>query len=214
MPTLHGVNASPFVRKVRVALAEKGIQYDLVPVLPFGVSDEFRAISPLGKIPVYQEGEFTLPDSSCILLYLERTYPEPRLLPEDPRELGRALFLEEYGDTRLTEVLLPAFANRIVRAKIFKQEADEAEVKAALDAAPSVFDYLEQQLEGREFLAGGQFSVADIGMASPFVNFAHAGEGPDAARWPKLAAWLDRVLSRPSFKACVEEEKASLAALG
>ena len=73
MPKIHGVNASPFVRKTRVALAEKGIVYELVPVMPIGVSDEFKKISPLGKIPCYQDGDFTLPDSSCICAFLERT---------------------------------------------------------------------------------------------------------------------------------------------
>ena len=52
MPTIHGVNASPFVRKVRVAMLEKGLDYDLEPVMPIGVSDEFKKLSPLGKIPV------------------------------------------------------------------------------------------------------------------------------------------------------------------
>ena len=61
MPTIHGVNASPFVRKVRVAMLEKGLDYDLEPVMPIGVSDEFKKLSPLGKIPVYQDGDFVLP---------------------------------------------------------------------------------------------------------------------------------------------------------
>ena len=55
MRKVHGVGASPFVRKVRVALAEKGLDYELEPVLPFGASAEFKKISPLGKIPVLQE---------------------------------------------------------------------------------------------------------------------------------------------------------------
>jgi glutathione S-transferase len=57
--------------------------------------------SPLGKIPCFQDGDYTLPDSSCIIAYLERTNPRPALYPEDPKEYGRALFLEEYADSRL-----------------------------------------------------------------------------------------------------------------
>ena len=71
-PILHGVNASPFVRKARIALAEKGVDYELVPVMPMGQTQEYMKMSPLGKIPCYQEGDFTLPDSSCIIAYLER----------------------------------------------------------------------------------------------------------------------------------------------
>ncbi len=106
MPKVHGVNASPFVRKVRVALAEKGIDYELIPVMPMGVSDEFKKISPLGKIPVFEADDgFTLPDSSCILPYLERIQPDPSLYPKDAKDFGWALFLEEYADSKLAETV-------------------------------------------------------------------------------------------------------------
>ena len=88
MPTIHGVNASPFVRKIRAVFEEKGLAYDLNPVMPFGTSDEFKKISPLGKIPVYQDGDYTLPDSSCIALYIERKHPEPALYPADDEAFG------------------------------------------------------------------------------------------------------------------------------
>ena len=109
MPTIHGVNASPFVRKVRVAMVEKGLDYDLEPVMPIGVSDEFKKLSPLGKIPVYQDGDFVLPDSSCIIAYLERLVPEPALYPADDQDYGLALFFEEFGDTRLVDELTTVF---------------------------------------------------------------------------------------------------------
>ena len=95
MPTLHGVSLSPFVRKVRVALAEKSIAYEQVPVMPFNQTDEYFAKSPLGKIPCWEDGEFVLPDSSAIIAYLERVHPEPALYPSDPKEFGRALWYED-----------------------------------------------------------------------------------------------------------------------
>jgi glutathione S-transferase len=211
-PILHGVNASPFVRKTRVALAEKGIEYELVPVMPMGQTAEYKRISPLGKIPCYQEGDFTLPDSSCIIAYLERTHPAPALYPADPQQFGRALWFEEYADTKLVETLGVVFFNRVV-AKMIGQQPDEAAIAAALEAAPQVFDYLEGELADRQVLAGSHFSVADIAVSSPFVNFAHAGESPDPARWPRLVAYLERNHSRPSFKALIEEEKAALAGI-
>ena len=81
MPRIHGVNLSPFVRKTRVALAEKGIDCENVPVLPGGAGDPgWRALSPLGKIPVFEEDDgFSVPDSSVIIAYLERTTPTPPL---------------------------------------------------------------------------------------------------------------------------------------
>jgi glutathione S-transferase len=205
---LHGVNASPFVRKVRVALAEKGIPYELRPVMPIAPSPEYLKISPLGKIPCLQDGDYTLPDSSCIIAYLERTHPRPALYPEDAKDFGRALFLEEYSDSRLTETLGPVFFQRIVRKLILKQEPDEAIARQKIDRdAPLVFSWLESQLGDREWLVGGRFTVADLAIGSPFVNYGHAGESVDAQRWPRLAAYLQRVHARPSYKALIEEER-------
>ena len=204
---IHGVNASPFVRKVRVALTEKSIPYELKNQVPFGQPPEYMKISPLGKIPCLQEGDFTLPDSSCIIAYLERTNPKPALYPENPKEYGRALFLEEYADSKLVETVGAVFFQRVVRKLIFKQESDETIVRNKIDVeAPKVFDWIESQIGDREWLVGTRFGIADIAMASPFVNFAHAGESVDAKRWPRLAAYLQRVHSRPSFKALIEEE--------
>src|SRR5512135_405096 len=107
MPTVFGVNASPFVRKVRVALAEKGIAYDLDPVIPVNVSAEFKRISPLGKVPAFRDGDRTLSDSSIICAYLERVHPEPPLYPSDAYEYARALWFEEYGDGGLAPIMGP-----------------------------------------------------------------------------------------------------------
>lgn len=214
MPIVHGVPASPFVRKVLVALAEKGIEYENKPLSPFDKTPEFLRISPLGKIPVFQDGEFTIPDSSVILAYLERVHPEPPLYPADPREYARALFYEEYADTKFAEQVGNVFFNRIVKTKLMKQPSDETVVKEALaNGLPPLFDHLELQVEGREFLAGGQFSVGDIAVTSQIQQLRHADEGVDASRWSRLAAYADGILSRPSFAACVEQEKKIFASM-
>jgi len=205
MPKLHGVNLSPFVRKVRIALAEKGIEYEQIPVLPFGQTAEFIAISPLGKIPVYQDGDLTLPDSSIIIDYLERAQPEPALYPSDPGERGRALWYEEYADTRVVDVLTTVFFERFVGPRFMQKETDQAKVDECLnEKIPPVFDYLEGELGDREVLVGSHFSIADIAVTSPFVNFAIAGERVDAGRWPSLAAYVERMHGRPHYKAIVE----------
>ena len=95
MLEVHGANASPFVRKVRVVLAEKKVPYELKPIFPFGPNPEFRKISPLGKIPALVDGERSLADSSVICAYIERKHPEPSLYPSDPYEYARALWFEE-----------------------------------------------------------------------------------------------------------------------
>ena len=207
MPTIHGANLSPFVRKVRVAMAEKGLPYELKPLIPFGVSAEYKQKSPLGKIPCYEDGDFVLPDSSCIVAYLEKAHPQPALYPSDPKLYARALWYEEYADSRMVEIIGTIFFQRVVRKLVMKQEPDEALVKTAIGRLPEIFDYLERELGSNEYLVGNRFSTADIAVASPLVNLRHGGERIDAKRWPKLAAYAQRIHARPSFKALLAEEQ-------
>lgn len=205
MPTLHGVAGSPYVRKVIVALAEKGIEYEHVNVMPFGQSEEYFAISPLGKIPCYEDQGAAIPDSSVIIGYLEQVHPTPALYPADPIERAQALFFEEYADTKLVEVLLTVFRQRFINPNFFQQDSDEEIVKEALEVKiPPVLDYLEAQIADKAFLVGGHFSVADIAVASPFVNFAIAKEKVDASRWPQLADYVERIHARPAYKTAIE----------
>jgi glutathione S-transferase len=212
MPTVYGVNASPFVRKVRVFLAEKGIPYELDPVIPMNVSAEYKKISPLGKIPAFRDGDRTLCDSSVICAYLERTHPEPRLYPSEPYEYARALWFEEYADGGLVTVIGPKiFFPKVVGPIFFQRQPDEAAIKKAYDEElPPLLDYLEGEIGGKPALAGGAYSIADISVASQFVNLRHAGFGVDAKRWPKLAAYVQHMHARPAFKALIDEEAASL----
>src|SRR5262245_9125175 len=130
MPTVYGANASPFVRKVRVALAEKGVPYELEPVMPGpGMPPEFRQMSPLGKIPAFRDGERILADSSVIIAYLERTHPTPPLYPADAYDYARALWFEEYADGGLVTQIGAIFFQRIVGPRFFGRPTDEAVVE-------------------------------------------------------------------------------------
>lgn len=210
MITLHGSPGSPFVRKVCVVLAEKGLEYTLDPVMPFGPNPEFRRISPLGKIPALTDDGKSLPDSSVICAYLERKYPERPIYPLDPWEYGRALWFEEFADSALVSVTGPKiFFQKVVNPMFFNRPADEAMVEKALtEELPPLLDYLESEAGDGDGFVGGRFSFADVAVATQFVNFHHAGYAIDAARWPKLAALVDRTLARPSFAKCIEEERA------
>jgi glutathione S-transferase len=210
MPTVLGVNASPFVRKVRVFLAEKNVSYDLDPVLPFNVSDDFKKLSPLGKVPAFRDGDVTLCDSSVICHYLEKIHPSPALYPSDPYEFARALWFEEFGDGGIVSVAGPKiFLEKVVAPVFFNRATDEAVVEKAIkEELPPLFNYLEGELTG-DVLVGKSFSIADIGVATHFVNLRHAGVSVDAGRWPKLAKYIAGVHARPSFKALIEEEEAT-----
>jgi glutathione S-transferase len=207
-----GANLSPFVRKTRAFFAEKGIDYELEPLLPFGVSDEYKAKSPLGKIPCLEHDGRALPDSSVICAYVERLQAQPALYPSDPWDFAQALWFEEYADGAIVAAGIPIFQGRVI-ARLLGKEADEAQAKKGEEGIQPFCDYLEARLaDDREYLVGPALTIADIATASPFVNFAHGGWEPDAGRWPKLSAYLGRIYSRPSFKALIEEEKAGLPA--
>ena len=85
MVRLHGVPFSAHTRKVIITALEKGIAYELVPVVPLTPPKGWEELSPLGLIPVIQDGETTLADSSVIGLYLEKMYPERPFYTSDPR---------------------------------------------------------------------------------------------------------------------------------
>jgi len=211
---LIGAHLSPFVRKVRVLLAEKGLAYEHDPMAPFGVSDEYKLMHPLGKVPVLTDGDKVIPDSSAICVYLEKIRADPALYPSDAYELARALWFEEFADSGFINGTIVPFAERVLGVLFFKREADEAKIEEALtQILPPLFDYLERELGDNDWLVGNRFSIADIAAATQFVSFAHGGAEVDAKRWPGLAAYVQRALARSSFKAIVEEEQAMLKSL-
>ena len=208
---LIGTHLSPFVRKVRVLLAEKGLTYEHDPMMPFGVSDEYKRMHPLGKVPVLTDGDKVIPDSSAICVYLEKTHADPALYPSDAYELARALWFEEFADAGLINGTIVLFQERVLGPVFFKREADQAKIETALnETIPPLFDYLERELADDDWLVGKRFSIADIATGIQFVSFAHGKGEVDAERWPRLAAYVERVVTRPSFKAIIEEEQAIL----
>ncbi len=216
--TLHGVSLSPFVRKVRAALAIKSIDYELINVMPGAMDLDFLAKSPLSKIPVWEEDGWTLPDSSAICAFLERVEPSPPLYPSDLKEFATALFWEEYGDTRIVDSCTPVFFQRVVREKFFKQPGDEEIVRRHLDEVlPPVFEQIEElfieKVIGRnDDFESQPISIATLSVWSPFVNLNHAGVEIDAKAWPRLAAFLDVMGSHSVLHALVEGERAAMPA--
>ncbi|MDP1626600.1 glutathione S-transferase family protein [Parvibaculum sp.] len=217
--TVYGASLSPFVRKVRVFLAEKGQDYTLEQVNIFPPPDWFLEISPLKRIPVLRDDSVganaTLPDSSAICGYLEKKYPSPALYPQDPFAFGQALWYEEYADSDLAgNVGMGTFRPMIVN-RMMGKEADTATAeKTMTEKLPRNFAYLEKEIGTKTFLCGHTFGLADIAVATHFVNLAHAGFKPDAAAYPNLTRYLAAILARPSFAACIEEETALLKKFG
>jgi glutathione S-transferase len=208
---VYGSSMSPFVRKVLAFAAEKGIEVESKP-LGLGARDpDFIEASPFGKIPAFRNGDFTLADSSAIVHYLEAKQPEPKLIPSEPEALGRTIWFDEFADTILFACGAKMFFNRIVAPRFLGREGDLAAADAAeRDELPPILDYLEGVLPASGFLVEDRLTLADLAVASPFANFRHLGIAIDPARWPKLAAFAERMLERPSFKSYVDREAAFL----
>lgn len=202
--TVCGLIGSPFFRKVCTQLNEKGIDYEIENLNPFQAGDEFTAINPVRRIPLLKDSDvsddFVLPDSSAICHYIERKHPTPSLMPEDNAEYGRALWLEEYADGEMaSKIGLGVFRNIIFPQMAGGEPDTESALKVIREKLPPIHDYLEKQLEGKDWFAGDAFSLADISVAVQYGNLAYAGYAPSPERWPNLAAFMRRMGEKDSF---------------
>lgn len=194
--TVIGSFVSPYVRKVLACMNLKGVDYRVDPITPFFGNDQFRKLSPLCRIPVLIDGDFSVSDSSVICEYVEETCPGHPLLSATPEDRARARWLEEYADTRLGDVLIwGLFYQKIVHPLIWNEPGDQARIDKSLNEdIPAELDYLDGQLPSEGFLFG-DIGVADIAIASFFRNGAYAGFSIDRERWPVTAAFVQRTLA-------------------
>lgn len=203
---------SPYVRKVLIALEHKGISYQNQDILPAvilralnqEIPKEFTEASPLGKIPAFQDGDFSIADSSVILAYLERAHPQHSLYPKNPQLFARALWLEKYGDTVLSEVTHTLIVENIINPKIFNKPTDGTAVQAALnEKLPPLLEYLESQLNtswAGQYFIGNELTVADIAIGTHLVSLKRLEVAIDAKQFPKLSAYFEGLLKEPSIK--------------
>jgi glutathione S-transferase len=208
-----GSFVSPYVRKVLVCMEIKGLDYEVDPITPFFGNDEFRRLSPLCRIPVLIDGELVLTDSTVIAEYLDEAYPDPPLMPQDPKDRARARWLEEFADTRLGDVFIwGLFYPKLVHPRVWGEPGDQARIDKSLATdIPAALDYLESQLPDSGFLFG-ETGLADISIASFFRNASYAEFAPDPARWPRVARLVEQVLAHPAFKKLQKLEMIQLSA--
>jgi len=208
-----GSFVSPYVRKVLVCLELKGLDYDVDPITPFFGNDEFEKLSPLRRIPVLIDGALALSDSTVICEYLDEAYPEPPLLPKNPKERARARWFDEFADTRLGDVFIwGLFYPKIVQPRVWGEPGDAARMERSLATEiPAAIDYLEGELPETGYLFGA-IGLADISIASFFRNADYAGFTVDAARWPKTARFVAEVLAHPAFEKLLRLERIQLSA--
>jgi glutathione S-transferase len=209
---VYGASLAPYVRKVLAFGTEKGIALEHRP-LGIGSDDpDFLEASPFRKIPGFRDGDFAIADSSAIVHYLEAKFPNPALIPAEPKARARSIWYDEFADTILTSCGGKMFFNRLVAPRFLGRPGDlDAADKAEKEELPPILDYLERVVpDAGGFLVGESITLADIAVASPFANFVHLDFAPDEARHPRTFAYVDSILSRPSFAPWIEREKAFL----
>jgi glutathione S-transferase len=197
---LYDFPMSPRARKVRIVLAEKGLQYEKVTVdITKGEQKkpEYLAVNPYGKVPALQDNGTTVYESSIIMEYLNDKYPTPPLLPAEPGQRARARILMHFGDTQYDGALAS-----IVGEVFFKPkgQGDQNVIAKAKQDVTACFERLEKELGNNDYLLGSGFTLADV----CFVTWAPLF-GPLQVEVPsqcaKVTAWLNRMKERPSVQA-------------
>lgn len=211
---VFGFPLSPYVRKVNLVAAEKGLEIETVLGNPRHPAPEFLAASPFRKIPALQDGDFTLCDSTAIVTYIDAKHPAAPTLPADPQARGKAIWFEEFADTIMSAAGGKVVFNRFVGPKVIGMPGDEDAAKVGEKELVPILAYLESQAPAGGWLVGDAFTIADIAVASVLRTLGYVGMEPDAATHPATAAWYERVKARPSWQAVAARETAIMARIG
>lgn len=190
---LHGVPLSGHTHRAALMLGALGLPYRFVEAgRDVRATEAFRALNPLGQVPVLQDGEVTLADSNAILVYLASRYaPDAGWLPREPLA---AAAVQRWLSIAAGEVMHgPATARMIVLFGLADDPARAARISAR------VLAFMDQHLAERTFLAADHVTLADIACYS---YVAHAPDGGvDLSPYPAVRAWLARVEAQPWFRA-------------
>lgn len=200
---LYGVPLSPFVRKTLFTLYELDMAFDQKLVVPGDDTTDFRETSPLGRIPGFEDGDCKLSDSSAICHYLIRRQNSGLIPYDNPQALARIVGWDKYADEDIEPAVSVPLLERVVKPVRFGTLPDEDEVSVAVtQKIPPVLAYLESRLAlaGAPWLAGRDFSYADIAVGAHMSTVFLADIKLYSAHWPMLSVWFDRLKGRPAFQ--------------
>ncbi|MBZ9808284.1 glutathione S-transferase N-terminal domain-containing protein [Mesorhizobium sp. BR1-1-9] len=198
-PVLYGADYSVYVRIARMALEEKGVDYELVPVDVFaaeGIPGWYFEHHPFGRIPAFEHDGFRLFEASAIARYVDEAFDGPPLQPKDPR--GRARMNQIIG-------MLDAYGYRamvwdVAVERLEKASPDEALIFSGLRQAETVLQALSSLGPAGPWLLGNQLTLADLHAAPIIGYFVKVAEGRELlAEFPDGDAWWTRVSGRSSF---------------
>ena len=206
MRTLYHVWLHPFSRKVRLALAEKKLDFDLQVDKIWDRRTAFLAMNPAGDVPVLVEEDGTiLSNSQVICEYLEEVYPEINLLGPDPIQRAETRRLVGWFDVKFNrEVTDNLVGEKLMKRFLKLGEPHGPSIRAGHANIHYHLDYIGFLTEKRTWLAGDKFTLADIAAAAHLSAIDYIGDVP----WEEhhhARDWYARVKSRPSFKSLLED---------
>jgi glutathione S-transferase/RNA polymerase-associated protein len=209
MLTFYEHPLSPYARKVKICLYEKGVPFECRFLNPYAGQEDpnwqaFLRASPRREVPALVDGDVRVFDSTIIADYIEERWPDPPTLPADPAERARVRMLEELCDTELEAV------NWGLMEVLFFKRASGARKELLLDSARAqldrLFGRLEHELDGRAWMNGSRFGRGDAAVYPHVADSIGYGIAPSSA-FRRLRDWLARAATRPS----VARETAELA---
>jgi glutathione S-transferase len=206
MNRLYHFALSPYCRKVRLVLAEKKIEVELIEERYWEQGPEFLRRNPAGKVPILRMNGRALSESQAICEYLEEVQPEPPLLPrraEDRYEVRRLIgWFDDKFQTEVTSKLLYERVNKKIMGKGYP---DSGNVKAGAKAIKLHLDYMTWLLDQRRWLAGDAMSLADFAAAAHLSCLDYISD-VDWNRSAVVKDWYAKIKSRPAFRAILADQ--------
>ena len=200
MNRLFHVPLSPFCRKVRLSLAEKKIEVQLVEERYWEQSPEFMRRNPAGKVPVLKTDGKTLTESAAICEYLEELHPTPSLMPEDRDMRYEVRRLVTWFDDKFHHEVTSKLLYERVNKKIMSTGyPDSKNVKAGAKAIKYHLDYMGWLLDQRRWLAGDRMTLADFAAAAHLSSLDYISD-VDWNRNAVVKDWYAKIKSRPAFR--------------
>jgi len=211
MRTLYHLWLSPFSRKIRLILAEKGLEFDMVVEKTWLRRPEFMKLNPAGAVPVLVEDELTLSGSQAIAEYLEEVHPSPNLIGQTPVQRAEVRRLVGwFDDTFAQDVTRNLLYEKVMKRLKGEGQPSSAAIRAGHHNIHTHLDYIGFLMQRRRWLAGEEFSLADIAAAAQLSSLDYLGDVP----WRKHEGaknWYARIKSRPSFRPLLADHVAGLA---
>jgi glutathione S-transferase len=201
MRTLYHFPLSPYSRKVRVALKEKALEFELAVEKVWERRDAFLALNPAGQVPVLVEADgAAIVDSQAIAEYLDEAYPERGLLGADPAERAEARRLVAWFDQKFgREVTENLVGEKLMKRVMRSGQPNTSAIRAGQHNLHYHLAYIAYLTERRTWLAGDNFGLADIAAGAHISCLDYIGDVPWGEH-PQTKDWYARIKSRPSFR--------------